>query len=60
MNYKQWFKWYKPTLRQSYAKAFLDYAVEDEESFADWCGAEYEIYQEDPNEYEVPYTGILD
>lgn len=48
------------TLRQSYAKAFLDNVVEADELFADWCGAEYEIYQEDPSEYEVPYTGILD
>lgn len=60
MTYNEWLDWYEETLRASYVKAFLDRVVENEESFADWCGAEYDIYCEKPDEYEVPYTGILD
>ena len=64
MNYKQWFAHYDdpdaPSLRHAYAKAFLDGAVGDDECFADWCRAEYEVYAGNPGRYEVPYTGLLD
>jgi hypothetical protein len=64
MNFDQWFRYYsdpqEPVLANAFAKAFLDHAVGFEESFSDWCKAEYEIYQKNPVQYEVPYTGILD
>lgn len=64
MTYKQWFRYYSdpesPTLRKSFAKAFADGAVDDAESFDDWCHAEYEWYLRDPEDYEPPYTGLLD
>jgi hypothetical protein len=64
MNYDAWFRHYDDpdasTLRAAFAKAFLDAAVDDDESFNDWCKAEYAIYRERPSRYEVPYTGLLD
>lgn len=64
MNYDDWFAYYNHpddlTLRKSYAKAFLDGSAGDDESFEEWCRAEYRMYREDPKEYEVPYTGLFD
>jgi hypothetical protein len=64
MTYEQWFAYYNDpeasTLRKAYAKAFLGGAVDDDESFNDWCAAEYAFYLRRPTEYEVPYTGLLD
>ena len=64
MNYNDWFTHYNDseasTLRKAFAKAFADGAVDDEESFNDWCRAEYEWYLGNPADYEVPYTGLLD
>jgi hypothetical protein len=64
MNYKDWFSYYNDpderTLQKAYAKAFLDGSARDDESFVEWCRAEYKIYREDPKTYEVPYTGLLD
>jgi hypothetical protein len=60
MTFEDWFSWYDETLAAAFARAFLDGAVEFEESFAQWCKAEYEIYRENPTQYEAPYTGLLD
>jgi hypothetical protein len=64
MRYVDWFEYYNDleasTLRKAFAKAFLDCAAGDDESFDDWCHAEYEVYRGDPKTYEVPYTGLLD
>jgi len=64
MNYDDWFRNYNdpeaPTLRKAFAKAFAGGAVDDNESFNDWCRAEYEWYLRNPADYEVPYTGLLD
>jgi hypothetical protein len=64
MNYDDWFDYYNdpesPTLRKAFGKAFADGAVGDEESFDDWCRAEYGWYLRDGEGYEVPYTGLFD
>jgi hypothetical protein len=64
MRYDDWFEYYSDpegsTLRKAFAKAFLDGSARDDESFEDWCRAEYEFYMGDPKTYEVPYTGLLD
>jgi hypothetical protein len=64
MNFDDWFAHHNdpeaPTLRKAFAKAFADGAVDDDESFNDWCRAEYEWYLGNPTDYEIPYTGLLD
>jgi len=64
MTYPEWLRYYNdpeaPTLRTAFTKAFADGAVGDDESFDEWCRAEYACYRERPADYEPPYTGLLD